>query len=158
MRQRQFTAPRLKKTMKEFEATCVLSAVSTRRRKPVVLETQAFVLLEVQEPKIESTIGSCSNHDITRKMKLSFSTVQNVIRKILHYYLYKIRCVHKIQCKWNVFHWKSLHEWRSIMLAFETSRGTMRPLTHKTRIQTQEKLVHETPLHSHKVIVCWGCY
>lgn len=77
--------------VKKFEttSTCVLYIVPEPKRKPVPTET---VSLAVEEAAIKNTEGICSIRGVSREKEMPFSTVEKVVRKMLHFYIYKIRC------------------------------------------------------------------
>ncbi|GFS56721.1 uncharacterized protein TNCV_2221611 [Trichonephila clavipes] len=96
MRKGPLTAINLQLMVTKFEETGSLNVRSGRGRKPVSAEAIEKVALQVEEDKASNVQGSTSVRLVAEALDLPRSTVQKIMRNILHYYPYKLQLVQEL--------------------------------------------------------------
>ncbi|GFV84490.1 transposable element tc3 transposase [Trichonephila clavipes] len=80
----------------KFEETGSLNVRSGRGKKPVSAEAIEKVALQVEEDKSSNVLASTSVRRVAEALDLPRSTVQKIMRNILHYYPYKLQFVQEL--------------------------------------------------------------
>ncbi|GFX42303.1 uncharacterized protein TNCV_110231 [Trichonephila clavipes] len=160
----------LKRMIARFEKTGHLGVQPGRGRKSTRSDVVEDVATAIVDQSMDNVIGCSSAHAVSRHLGVPYSTVRNVLRKVVHFFPYKIR--HNQQLMANdrekrltfaltflarvevnaSWPWKIL--W-SDEAHFHLS-GTVN--THNCRIWDTENpcTFQEIPLHSPKVTVWCG--
>ncbi|GFV52362.1 uncharacterized protein TNCV_855321 [Trichonephila clavipes] len=93
MQKGPFTAKKLRLMVTKFEETGSLNVRSGIGRKPVSDEAIEKVALQVEEDKASNMQASTSVRCVAEALDLPRSTIQKIMRNILHYYPYKLQLV-----------------------------------------------------------------
>src|SRR5215813_6425209 len=95
--QRILSVNALKAMILKFEETGSLTVRSGRGRKPVSEEVITDVATAIVERSQGTIGGSSSARGVARELDLNVSTVWKVLRRVLHYYPYKISCTQELK-------------------------------------------------------------
>ncbi|GFT11537.1 uncharacterized protein TNCV_2523521 [Trichonephila clavipes] len=96
LRKCPLTATNLRLMVTKFEETKSLNVRSGRGKKPVSAEEIEKVALQVEEDKSSNMLASTSVRRVAEAFDLPRSTVQKIMRNILHYYPYKLQFVQEL--------------------------------------------------------------
>ncbi|GFY00190.1 uncharacterized protein TNCV_2835471 [Trichonephila clavipes] len=96
MRKGPLTVKNLRLMVTKFEETGSLNVRSGRGRKHVSAEAIEKVALQVEEVKASNVQASTSVRRVAEALDLLRSTVQKIMRNILHYYPYKLQLVQEL--------------------------------------------------------------
>ena len=74
-----------------FEKTGDLKDQPSRGRKLIPSDVDEDVATTIIKQSMDNVVGFCSTRVVSQHLSVPKSTVQNVLRKIVHFYLYEIR-------------------------------------------------------------------